>query len=60
MKKQEISQETIVKIENYIAQHFGKTFYKKPIIIVEKENHFQVSNHKDSGPIILSKAILEK
>ena len=60
MKKQEIAPETIVKIENYIAQHFGKTFHKRPIIIVEKENHFQVSNHKDSGPIILSKAILKE
>ena len=60
MKKQEIPQETIVKIENYVTQNYGKTIYKKPIIIVEKENHFQVSNHKDSGPIILSKAILEK
>ena len=59
MTKQEIPLETINKIEEYVSKNFSKTFKNKPIIIVEKENFFTVRPHKDAGPIILSKKILE-
>jgi|TARA_B110000858_G_C17460987_1_gene318422 hypothetical protein len=59
MSKQNIPQETIDKIKEYVTKNFSKTFKNKPIIIVEKENHFTVTPHKDFGPIILSKNILK-
>ena len=59
MSKQNIPQETIDKVEEYVMKNFSKTFKDKPIIIVEKETHFTVTPHKDFGPIILSKNILE-
>tara|TARA_R110002167_G_scaffold5693_1_gene26434 strand:+ start:281 stop:460 length:180 start_codon:yes stop_codon:yes gene_type:complete len=59
MSKQNIPQETIDKIKEYVTKNFSNTFKNKPIIIVEKETHFTVTPHKDFGPIILSKNILK-
>ena len=59
MSQQNIPQETIDKVEEYVTKNFSKTFKNKPIIIEEKENFFTVTPHKDFGPIILSKNILK-
>jgi len=59
MSKQNIPQETIDKIEEYVTKNFSKTFKNKPIIIEEKENFFTVKCHIDAGPIVLSKNILK-
>ena len=37
MSKQDIPQETIDKVEEYVTKNFSKTFKNKPIIIEEKE-----------------------
>jgi len=59
MSKQNIPQETIDKVEEYVMKNFSKTFKNKPIIIEEKENFFTVKCHIDAGPIVLSKNILK-
>ncbi len=59
MSKQNIPQETIDKVEEYVTKNFSKTFKNKPIIIEEKENFFTVKCHIDAGPIVLSKNILK-
>ena len=59
MSKQNIPQETIDKIKEYVTKNFSKTFKDKPIIIEEKENFFTVKCHINAGPIVLSKNILK-
>ncbi len=59
MSKQDIPQETIDKVEEYVTKNFSKTFKNKPIIIEEKENFFTVKCHINAGPIVLSKNILK-
>jgi hypothetical protein len=59
MSKQNIPQETIDKVEEYVTKNFSKTFKNKPIIIEEKENFFTVKCHINAGPIVLSKNILK-
>jgi hypothetical protein len=59
MSKQNLPQETIDKVEEYVTKNFSKTFKNKPIIIEEKENFFTVKCHINAGPIVLSKNILK-
>jgi len=59
MTKQDIPLEIITKIEEYVSKNYSKIFKNKPIIIAEKENFYTIKPHKDAGPIILSKRILE-
>tara|TARA_R110002074_G_scaffold281454_1_gene453032 strand:+ start:281 stop:460 length:180 start_codon:yes stop_codon:yes gene_type:complete len=59
MSKQNLPQETIDKIKEYVTKNFSKTFKNKPIIIEEKENFFTVKCHINAGPIVLSKNILK-
>ena len=60
MSKQDIPQETIDKVEEYVTKNFSKTFKNKPIIIEEKEHFFTVKCHINAGPIVLSKNINNK
>ena len=44
-------------IEEYVLKNYAKLFKNKELIIVEKENTWQIS-YKDGGPLFLSKNVL--
>ncbi len=44
-------------IEEYVLKNYAKLFKNKELIIVEKENAWQIS-YKDGSPLFLSKNVL--
>jgi hypothetical protein len=46
------------KVTDYVYKNYSRAFAGKPLIIVEGDNHFRISSHKDASPLILGKSIL--
>ena len=46
------------KIEEYVLEKYPKIFKNKELIILEKENVWQIS-YKDGTPVFLSKNVLD-
>ena len=46
-------------IEEYVLKNYAKLFKNKELIIVEKENAWQIS-YKDGSPLFLSKNVLKR